>query len=310
MKQFVLDYLAAECCKAPHVAGFTRDENGDLLLTLDNGKLIAIYVINRAIRLADIRERYEENTAQGLHTLYVVDRRMLPEANESIDPPYWMSALHTLMHGRIYTYSYDNREVQIRPLHLDWKWGGQPRTVEYGDRIDVTSLRADMVTPATKYIDGRFASATFGEGAFWKKRAPGEEDTHFDYSWRNWSFSNTNKRRSSTEEAPRWGNTWEDFERHYDEVEDESTWDWDWSANESAQRERVHPNAAAADIAERHYAMLGVSTSATIEEVKVAYRRKAREYHPDLHPQEDKATFTAKMVDINAAFEAILKLKR
>lgn len=114
MKQFVLDYLAAECCKAPHVAGFTRDENGDLLLTLDNGKLIAIYVINRAIRLADIRERYEENTAQGLHTLYVVDRRMLPEANESIDPPYWMSALHTLMHGRIYTYSYDNREVQIR----------------------------------------------------------------------------------------------------------------------------------------------------------------------------------------------------
>lgn len=33
-----------------------------------------------------------------------------------------------------------------------------------------------------------------------------------------------------------------------------------------------------------YYSILGVSRNATIEEIKEAYRRLAREYHPDLHP--------------------------
>jgi molecular chaperone DnaJ len=56
----------------------------------------------------------------------------------------------------------------------------------------------------------------------------------------------------------------------------------------------------------RHFATLGLSVTATYDEVKRAYRLKARENHPDLHPR-DKEKYTLRMAEINAAFEAISK---
>mmetsp|Transcript_16327 Transcript_16327/g.51315 ORF Transcript_16327/g.51315 Transcript_16327/m.51315 type:complete len:88 (+) Transcript_16327:195-458(+) len=35
------------------------------------------------------------------------------------------------------------------------------------------------------------------------------------------------------------------------------------------------------------YSRLGVHTTATVDEIKKAYREKAKEYHPDLNPGED-----------------------
>ena len=37
------------------------------------------------------------------------------------------------------------------------------------------------------------------------------------------------------------------------------------------------------------YRVLGVSPNATQDEIKKAYRKKAKEYHPDLHPNDPEA---------------------
>ena len=51
------------------------------------------------------------------------------------------------------------------------------------------------------------------------------------------------------------------------------------------------------------YKVLGVSPNASDEEIKQAYRRLAKKYHPDLHPGDEEAA--KQMQKINAAYEKI-----
>lgn len=51
------------------------------------------------------------------------------------------------------------------------------------------------------------------------------------------------------------------------------------------------------------YSVLGVSKDATKEEIKKAYRQKAKQYHPDLHPDDPSAT--EKMNEINEAYDML-----
>ena len=51
------------------------------------------------------------------------------------------------------------------------------------------------------------------------------------------------------------------------------------------------------------YKVLGVSPDASDEEIKKAYRRLAKKYHPDLNPGDEEAA--KKMQQINAAYEQI-----
>lgn len=51
------------------------------------------------------------------------------------------------------------------------------------------------------------------------------------------------------------------------------------------------------------YQVLGVSRDASQEEIKKAYRKKAKEYHPDLHPDDPNAT--KKMNEVNEAYDML-----
>ncbi len=56
-------------------------------------------------------------------------------------------------------------------------------------------------------------------------------------------------------------------------------------------------------MAKNPYTVLGVSENATDEEIRASYRRLAKQYHPDLNPNDPSAA--AKMNDINVAYDQI-----
>lgn len=55
------------------------------------------------------------------------------------------------------------------------------------------------------------------------------------------------------------------------------------------------------------YTVLGVSSNATDDEIKEAYRKLAKKYHPDINP--DKELAETKMKEINYAYDTIKKMR-
>ncbi|NEQ55663.1 MAG: J domain-containing protein [Leptolyngbya sp. SIO3F4] len=55
-----------------------------------------------------------------------------------------------------------------------------------------------------------------------------------------------------------------------------------------------------------HYRILGLRTGATFDDVKVAYRKLARKYHPDVNPDDQRAQ--DRFIKVTKAYEALLEL--
>ena len=53
------------------------------------------------------------------------------------------------------------------------------------------------------------------------------------------------------------------------------------------------------------YQVLGLSRTASADEIKKAYRRLARQYHPDLHSGSKKAEMEKKFKELNEAHEVL-----
>ncbi|MDI6839809.1 MAG: molecular chaperone DnaJ [bacterium] len=55
-----------------------------------------------------------------------------------------------------------------------------------------------------------------------------------------------------------------------------------------------------------YYDILGISKNASADEIKEAYRRLARKYHPDMNPDKDKKEAEEKFKELSEAYEVLI----
>lgn len=305
MKQLVVHYLSKQAQRLGQtVVHAPPGSAADLLIALPGGQQVAVYVVNHAIRSIDLYERLSANTRHSVYSLYILDGQMLPEDGAVTEPPHWMSALHDVFEGRVYGYWRSGQAVTIRPAHFEWRWGDGRRRIVYGPSVSWGQVRPVYVQNDSNYLSGLFAAADFGEGAFWKQRDPNAGQQR-KYSWREWSFGQAAASDAHSTSAG------EEFNRHYGEVGGDDTHfrrkQRTGPGTRGRRRERAAPTRAMPY--HHHYKVLGVHHTASADEVKQAYRRMARENHPDLHPSE-REKYNLRMAEINAAFEAINRGRR
>lgn len=138
-------------------------------------------------------------------------------------------------------------------------------------------------------------TADLGQSHFWKADERRQER---EQAQRDWDDAKNGQRRG-------YGGTHESSHGGYANFNDF------FNENRSRQRRtygdsmRDHRTSSASS---GHYAVLGLSSSASQQEAKVAYRALMKKHHPDLNPGNREAA-TEKTQQINAAYEAICKAK-
>jgi len=261
----------------------TRDPERDPSLVVHtwSSTVIHVHVLTDIPKPRLIKRWVSENTRIGVGSLFLLNLDVLPDNGERFEPDETLVMLHALFKDKIYTYRIEDDGPRIGQVHF--KNFGKPDQTEVWDGPDITitnlpAYRVWVKAPAS--IKGDWFIAGFGTEAFWKK-------------------AETSAAR-------------DEFRRQYRRSQG-STWQYMWTSRAGFGRtgtEPIEPPQPKPETKlDRSFAHLGVESSASYEEVKAAFRRMARELHPDVsHLPKEEAEAQFKL--LNEAYTYIKISKR
>lgn len=241
-----------------------------------SGVVIYAYILDEPTKTRTIKRIVQENTRVGIGTLFIVSIDIVPDDGAQVEPDESLLALHALFKDKLYTYRIEEDGTpKIGQVHF--KARGSLREVWYGPDITIghlPSFRIWVNTPSS--IKGNWMIANFGTDAFWKEA---------DYTIGRDAFREHLQHRAADRANFRF---------------------WAKPGWESASggNGSTAPNPAAPPETEldRSYKQLGLTSGASDDEVKAAFRRLAREYHPDVSdlPKEEAELRFSRLYDAYA----------
>lgn len=214
-----------------------------------SGVLIHAHLVDAPIKARAIRKIVQENTRVGIGTLFIVSAEIVPDDGARLMPDEGLLALHALLKDKIYTYRLEDGTPRIGQVHFK-QMARDEQEVWYGPDVEVRHLPSYRVwISAPQSIRGNWLIANFGSDAFWKQA---------DYTMGRDAFRREQNRRTGSYYT--WSNPgWTDRGGGF-----------------------VTPAEPPETLLDRSYQQLGLTREASAEEVKAAFRRLAREVHPDV----------------------------
>jgi hypothetical protein len=232
------------------------------------GMSVNIYFLDGIPNLRALRRVLHENTRTYQATMFIAHHGLMPPDHKRLIPDEWMHALHELNSERIYSYLPD--EQQLRQVHFDYMPDGVEREAWHGSTVAFQNLRVLNVSAKTRTLRGQWMMADFGPNPYWRTSDYRAERlrARFRHGPQNFAWA------------------------HYDAGAAPGG-----PTNEALNR--VHIGEL-----ERCFALLGVGLDAEQDEVKAAFRKLAREYHPDVSTL-DKTDAEARFRELTLAYETI-----
>jgi hypothetical protein len=246
-----------------------------------------------------IRDILKTNAKQDIATLFICDKNIVPGRsdgaivyayNESLE------ALQLLTDGRIHVWDGESvKEWHYEAFPKDDFQNHHNRTLHIGSTIDVDGMQIVEIDHNGKVLPEHSIAVTFTFKKFWKRP---EEPKYSGYSRGGYTGG-------PGDSAKGWDDFFrQNFNRHWEDfMRDEFFRRSGGQQHEQQQQQRQQSQRQNTFSRKDDYAILGIARSATDAEVKSAYRRLAKQWHPDAN--EDKAAATEKMKEINASYANI-----
>lgn len=261
MKAEFKRWLAAQISTVPSVRSCLVDREADLVVRTWSATVTFIILLDELIKPRQLRKIVNDNSRIGAGSLFLLPDALVPPDGSTLEPAETLLALHALHRDKLYTYPASGGAPFIGQVHF--KSYGRMRMYEvwYGPAVQIQQLPCYRVwVKGPHSVKGDWLIATFGTETFWK---------HADYAMGREAMRRQ-QRGGFTQRA-----TW-------------SAADWNGGPHLEEEPAPPPPSANSPPAAARSsqlatcYACLGVAGGATSDEVKAAFRRRARELHPDV----------------------------
>lgn len=237
--------LAQILRKVHSVKNCTLTSSGALSANLWSGSAVHVYDLEQPIKARQIRKILQETTRLGIGTLFILAHPLAPPDGERCEPAEWLTAIHELSGDRLYTYRLQESRLLLGQIHMK-PYGGNLREIWHGPDIVPAALPFYRMWVRTPAIRGDWLVGNFGNELFWKQ--PGFR-----------------------------------IDRDVDSQRYDGQRVKGWTSEQvfSAYTDKAMPLMQEAKL-ELAYRQLGIPLEASEDDVKAAFRRLARECHPDV----------------------------
>ncbi|MDX1994153.1 MAG: J domain-containing protein [bacterium] len=251
MAAIVKQWLKTELDALVNVQVSIVTHEPDLIVHTWNGVKVNIYLLNQPMKAGRMRRLLHDATIIGTGTVFIVSAHLLPKDNTRVMLDEWLQAVHTLTGERIYGYQLGKDGPELIQVHFEPVNGVNAWEVQYGPSVHIARMRFYRLSTKLRAIKGDWLIADFDNACFWKDN---DYRTHREQMVRD-------RRRSGQTTWQQWSG----FE----------TWKNSYNGG-------INPPGAMKTHLDACYEALGLKSDADREMVKAAFRRLAREVHPDV----------------------------
>ncbi len=96
-----------------------KSHQADVVVSTWMGARLYVYLIEKSPKVRDIKNILRDNSRSGIGTLFIVDKKLLPDDNDKVSSQDWWEALLLLGDNFFYTYYIADDEVKLTQAHFE-----------------------------------------------------------------------------------------------------------------------------------------------------------------------------------------------